>query len=131
MSGVCSYRDLKVWQKAMDLAVHGYDATSDFPAAERYGLTSQIRRAGVSIPSNIAEGHSRGTTALYIHHLRIALGSQAELETQLEIARRLKLIRPKAFETCSAEARVVGKLLNAIIKKLQPRMSNPTPAPSS
>jgi len=78
---VRSYRDLIVWQKAMDLVVQCYNLTKNFPNSELYGLTSQLRRAAVSIPSNIAEGHGRSSTKAYVNHLMIAHGSLMELET--------------------------------------------------
>ena len=76
-----SYRDLRVWQAGMDLVVRVYRLTQGFPTHELYGLTSQMRRAAVSIPSNIAEGHTRESSKEYLHHLSIAQGSLAELET--------------------------------------------------
>jgi four helix bundle protein len=91
---VSSYQDLVVWQKGMDLAVLCYRLTRPFPAEERYGMTSQIRRAATSIPANIAEGWGRGTTAEYIHFLRIAQGSIKELETLLLLCQRVDLLEP-------------------------------------
>jgi four helix bundle protein len=76
-----SYRDLTVWQAAMKLVKHVYEQTGRFPSNEQFGLTSQLRRAAVSIPSNIAEGHARESTKEYLHHVSFALGSLAELET--------------------------------------------------
>jgi four helix bundle protein len=87
-----NYRDLIAWQKAMDLVVAVYRATEQFPKEEIYALTSQIRRAAVSIPSNIAEGQGRGTVNEFTHFLRIAHGSLRELETQLLIAQRLEYL---------------------------------------
>src|ERR1700752_4865920 len=86
-----SFRDLLVWQKGMDLAVLVYKTTEKLPRSEVYGLTSQVRRAVVSIPSNIAEGKAVGGQS-YPHHLRIALGSEAELQTQIELAKRLDML---------------------------------------
>ena len=86
------YSELVVWQKAMDLVTDIYKVTAMFPAEERYGLSSQARRAAVSIPSNIAEGHGRKYTVAYINHLSIAFGSLMELETQIQIAARLGFI---------------------------------------
>ena len=79
-----SYRELVVWQKAFQLCTHVYGLTKRFPPEERYGLTAQIRRAAVSIPSNIAEGYSRNTKRDYLHFLWMANGSLAEIETQLD-----------------------------------------------
>ena len=89
MPPILSFRDLEVWQVSMDLALEVYRITASFPADERFGLTSQLRRAGVSIPSNVAEGHARKSDGAFLNHVRIALGSLAELGTQLEVATRL------------------------------------------
>jgi four helix bundle protein len=91
-----SYRDLIVWQKSMTMVTAVYEATRRFPAEELYGLTAQIRRAAVSITSNIAEGYSRNSTADYIRFLRIACGSLYELRTQLEIAVNLGYMKAAA-----------------------------------
>ncbi|MCY4529108.1 MAG: four helix bundle protein [Chloroflexi bacterium] len=85
-----SYKDLVVWQKGIDLVEEGYRLTARFPKHERYGLGGQIQRAAVSVPSNIAEGHERHHLNEYLQHLSIDLASLAEVETQTEIARRLK-----------------------------------------
>src|SRR5690242_16757979 len=95
---VKSYRDLVAWQKAMDLATLIYDVTHGWPREEMYGLTSQIRRAAVSIPSNIAEGQGRASTKEFIHHLSIARGSLLELETQVILSKRLGYIKSEAAE---------------------------------
>jgi len=84
-----SHRDLIVWQKGMDLAVAAYRLTASFPTDERYGLTSQIRRACASIPANIAEGYGRESAGAYAQQLRIAQGSLKELETHVELAHRV------------------------------------------
>lgn len=86
------FRELRVWQQAMSLVEKIYRLTQNFPREEVYGLTSQMRRAVVSVPSNIAEGHTRNHMKEYLHHLSISQGSLAELETQIEIAGRLKYI---------------------------------------
>lgn len=96
MATIRSYRDLEVWQKGMKLAEICYERTAGFPSREIYGLASQMRRAAVSVPSNIAEGHSRRTRQAYLNHLSIALGSQSELETQIELSSRLKFISAEA-----------------------------------
>ena len=118
------HRDLLVWQQAMDLAQAVYEATSQFPHEERYGLTSQMRRAAVSITSNIAEGSGRSTNADYNQFLRIAKGSLRELETQIELAKRLKLLPP---ETGALDqlATSVGKLLDRLIQSIARRSWNP------
>jgi four helix bundle protein len=87
-----SYRDLLVWQKGMDLVTLIYPLTKKLPSAELYGLTSQMRRAAISIPANISEGHIRRHTGDFIHHLSISLGSVAEMETHLEACVRLSLL---------------------------------------
>jgi len=87
-----NYRDLRVWQSGMDLVVMVYELSDKFPAKEMYGLTSQIRRAAVSVPSNIAEGHTRESTKEYLHHLSIAQASLAEVETQIRNCISLKVL---------------------------------------
>ena len=84
------FKDLAAWQRGMDLVAHVYSATRSWPSDERFGLTSQIRRAAVSVPSNIAEGHARTGSREFLHHVSIAFGSLAEVETQLLIATRLR-----------------------------------------
>ncbi len=88
-SEIQSYRDLKVWQRSMALAKELYRLTQAFPREELYGLTCQVRRAAVSVPSNIAEGHARKSTREYLNHISIALGSLAEMETQIVLAAEL------------------------------------------
>src|SRR3954467_1331773 len=90
-----SYRDLIVWQDSMDLVVSIYRITATFPKEERYSLTSQLQRAAVSVPSNIAEGHGRSRTGDYLRLLSVAVGSLSEVETQVQIARRLEYIIEK------------------------------------
>lgn len=118
-----SYRDLIAWKKAIDLAEAAYRLTAAFPAEERFGATSQIRRAAASVAANIAEGYGRGTRVSYLSFLRIARGSLRELETHLIIAERVRLapagdIR-RLLELCDEEARIlqglVGKL-EAIVR---------------
>jgi len=118
---VTSYEDLEVWQVAMNLAEAIYALTTEFPPEERYGLTAQIRRAAVSIPSNIAEGYGRDQTGSFVQFLRISQGSARELETQLKLAVRLKLVVPgdalPAQELCTS----VCKMLRSFIRKLDQR----------
>ncbi|MCL1689218.1 four helix bundle protein [Elizabethkingia anophelis] len=92
MTDIKSHKDLKVWQESMDLVTDIYELVQNFPAEEKYNLTSQIKRSSVSIPSNIAEGAGRKSNLEFIQFLNIASGSLSELETQLEIAIRLKFI---------------------------------------
>ena len=113
-----SHKDLIVWQKAMLLCEQVYLLTEHFPQREIYGLSSQIRRAAVSIPSNIAEGRSRGTTKDFSHFLRIAYGSASELETQLDLARRLELLNEEKLKSSTELLTEVSKMLRAMISKL-------------
>ncbi|MCL5062439.1 MAG: four helix bundle protein [Nitrospirae bacterium] len=117
---ITSYKDLIVWQRAMELVTAIYKLTENFPKSEIYGLTSQMRRAAVSIPSNIAEGKMRGTRKDYRHFLLNAYGSGAELETQIEIAKQLCFGRNIDFNEPSELLEEVMKMLNALIKNLKP-----------
>ncbi len=92
MSTLKSYRDLEVWSKSIDLVAQIYRASKAFPPDERFGLTSQVRRAAVSVPSNIAEGAARTTTGEYLQGLSVASGSLAEVETQIIVANRLEML---------------------------------------
>ena len=118
--GVTDYRELIVWQKAMDLVEEAYILTKLLPRDELYGLTNQIRRAAVSIPSNIAEGNSRHTTQDYVRFLSIARGSKSEVETQLEICVRLNYLSKDQIIPAFALCDEIGKMLNSIIQKLTP-----------
>ncbi|RIL09692.1 four helix bundle protein [bacterium] len=111
---VKSFRDLRVWQAGMDLVEQVYHLTQTFPAYEIYGLTSQMRRAAVSIPSNIAEGHTREHSKEYLHHLSMAQASLAELETQFEIAARLKYLSSEQLHQVLEQAASLGKQLYAL-----------------
>jgi len=117
---VYSYKDLIVWQKSIDLAVELYTLTDDFPRSEVYGLSSQMRRAAVSIPSNIAEGRRRGTRKDLTQFLRIAYGSGAELETQLLISRRVIKSDSAKYEKADLLLNEVMRMLNVMIKKVNP-----------
>ncbi len=112
-----SYRDLQVWRKGMDLAQRVYSTSDMFPRSEQFGLTSQIRRAAVSIPSNIAEGKSIGGRT-YPKHLRIALGSEAELQTQIELARRFQMLSDVEAEEIQRQIAEVGRMLTGLLKSL-------------
>ncbi len=113
-----SYRDLIVWQKSMVMVTAIYENTRRFPRDELYGLTTQIRRAAVSIPSNIAEGYSRNSTADYIRYLRIASGSLYELRTQLEIAINLGYIKAMGFHSIEEVQTEIEKMLSSMIRKI-------------
>lgn len=93
-----SFRDLEVWKKSMDFAISIYALTREFPQSETYGLSTQLRRAAVSIPSNIAEGSSRGSTREFIQFIHVANGSLSEIETQLELAVRLEYIPENSLQ---------------------------------
>jgi four helix bundle protein len=114
-----SYEDLEVWQLAMTLAEQCYELTKGFPREEVYGLTSQIRRAVVSIPANIAEGYGRDQTGNFIQFLRISQGSARELETHLLLSSRLKLAGADKVEPCRAMAVRVSKMLRGLIRSLE------------
>ena len=118
MGEVKSYRDLIVWQKAMQLVTDIYTATKSFPSDELYGLMSQLRRCAVSIPSNIAEGYGRNSTGDYKRFLQIAAGSVFELQTQIEIAANLKYISIEIFNTLFNLGKEVELMLLALIRKI-------------
>ena len=99
-----TYRDLDVWKSGMTLVEQCYRNTASFPQSELYGLTSQLRRAAVSIPANVAEGHCRGTTKAYANHVNIARGSHGELETCIELAFRLGLLPQTIGHDCLRRA---------------------------
>lgn len=113
-----SYRDILVWQQAMELVTAIYKSTETWPREEIYGLTSQIRRAAVSIPANIAEGYGRDTRGVYQQFLRIAQGSLKEMETHLLIAEQLGFIAKERAEPIMAMGESIGKLLRLLIRKL-------------
>jgi len=121
--GLKSYRELDVWMKGVDLVVAVYELTKSFPPEEKYGLASQIQRAAVSIPANIAEGYGRSHRGDYLHHLSIARGSLAEVETHLTIVVRLGLVTPERARDVWDCAQDVGKMLTKLIQSLerQPR----------
>jgi four helix bundle protein len=113
-----SYRDLTVWQKAMDLAEEAYRLSRLMPKAEEYRLTSQLLRAAVSVPANIAEGHSRGTRKDYANFINIARGSLAESETLLLLARRTGLLDEAQATKALTLANEVGRMLTALRRSL-------------
>ena len=114
-----SYRELIVWQKAVGLSIEVYQLTDNYPKEEIYGLTSQMRRAAVSIASNIAEGRFRGTKKDFCQFLRIAFGSGAELETQIEISKRILKMQGLDYSSVDTLLAEVMRMLNAMIEKLQ------------
>ncbi|MBD2393686.1 four helix bundle protein [Cyanobacterium aponinum UTEX 3222] len=113
-----SYRDLTVWQKSMDLVVICYQLTSQFPKTEIYGLSSQIQRAAVSIPANIAEGKGRNHLGDYIRHLSMANGSLKELETHLMIVGRLGYLKEQELKVTLNKCEEIGRMLHSLIEKL-------------
>jgi len=119
--GIRSYRDLDAWKTAMRLAEGCYKFTEGFPNREVFGLAAHIRRSAVSIPSNIAEGHSRRTRQAYANHLTIAMGSQAELETQVELAVRLGFGSSADAKQLLEDAAEVGRILNGLWSALRDR----------
>ena len=114
------YRNLQVWERAMELVVAVYVATDLMPDSERYGLVSQMQRAAVSVPSNIAEGHSRTHLGDYLKHLSYARGSLSELETQLELSVRVKRLSRENAKPCWALAQETARMLTGLIQSLQP-----------
>jgi len=113
-----SYRDLMVWQKAMALVTNIYRITKALPTEEVYGLTPQIRRSAVSIPSNMAEGYGRNSTKDYLRFLRIANGSLYELQTQLEICMNLEFITKQKFDESYEQSREIERMLSSLIRKI-------------
>ncbi|MGB3535496.1 MAG: four helix bundle protein [Microcoleaceae cyanobacterium] len=124
MLEVRSYRDLKVWNRAMDLVILCYQLTSKLPKTEIYGLSSQIQRAAISIPANIAEGKGRLHLGDYIHHLSIANGSLKELETHLLITGRLSYVKNSDLQPVLELSDEIGKMLNTLMKKLREKKNN-------
>ena len=122
MGEIKSYRDLDVWQLGVELAVDCYALTSRFPGDERFGLTGQTRKAAVSIPSNVAEGHNRRTPQsnnAYRNHISIALGSAGELDTQFEIALRLQYLSAGALRAANEKLDRVGQMLRRLQQSLE------------
>ncbi len=114
-----SYRDLKVWQKSVALAVECYQLSRRMPRAEMYGLSSQIQRSAVSIPANIAEGHGREHLGDYLHHLSVANGSLMELETHMLIAVKLTYLNSDDIKPILLHSGEVGRMLSGLISKLR------------
>jgi four helix bundle protein len=117
-----TFRELLVWQKSMALVTEIYQLTNAFPKEEVYSLTSQIRRSGVSIPSNIAEGYGRNGTKDYLRFLNIAIASLFEMQTQIEIAYNLKYINEIQFNKIFEESREVERMMGSFIRKINERI---------
>lgn len=116
-----SHRDLKVWQIALDMTETLYRTTVDWPKSEQYGLVSQVRRAAVSVPANIAEGAGRRTPGEFVHFIGIARGSLAELETLLIIARRLGYIEEPSFRAIMDDLFELGRMTTGLLKSISDR----------
>lgn len=122
-----SYRDLRVWQESMDLVEMAYRLTLRLPASEKFGLVSQMNRAAVSIPANIAEGHGSKHRGVYLNHLSISRGSLSELETYFELTVRLDLLKPESVAEVQSRCDSVGRLLGALIRALRTPVPRPSP----
>jgi four helix bundle protein len=122
---ISSYKDLEVWKLGVKTAEAIFILTSSFPAEQKFGLSSQMQRAAVSIPSNIAEGYARDGTGEYIYYLSVAMGSLAELETQLLIARNINLCKPEQINGIFGNLTSLGKMLKALSLKLKSKTAKP------
>lgn len=120
---VNSYRDLEVWQKGMDLVVACYEAAKNFPSDERFGLISQLQRAAVSVPANIAEGHGRTHLKEYLNHISIAYGSLMEIETHVQIAERLTYLSSESVGRLLSDTERLGRMLNGLKRSLESKLS--------
>lgn len=125
-----NYKQLRVWQNGMELVRRVYRLTRGFPRHEVFGLSSQVQRAAVSVPANIAEGHTRGTTKEFLRYVTIAHGSLAELETMFMAARDLQYIDAQSFDQladlCDATGKMLGALRRALVKKLRSQKDHNT-----
>jgi four helix bundle protein len=119
MGTIQSYRDLIIWQKSVTLVTKIYEVTGSFPASEMYGLTNQLRRCAVSIPSNIAEGYGRKSTADYKRFLQIGVGSLYEMQTQVEISFNLAYISKKQYDELMSLSIEIDKMMYSIIQKIK------------
>ena len=129
-SEITSYRDLGVWQRGIDLTLVAYGLAQRLPSSERYELSAQIRRAATSIPANVAEGHERRGKG-YLHHVRIALGSLAELETHVEVARRLGFLTDADLAALIKETAPLGRMLHGLRRSLVRRLLSKVAASSA
>lgn len=136
MAAIKSYRDLEVWNQTMDLVEQCCRLTERLPRSEEFGLRAQIRRAAVSVPSNIAEGNGRSTTGDYLRHLSIAHGSLMELETQILIVGRLEYLDATSVDGVLAQTDKIGRMLTSLARRLREHVrasvpSSPVPRPES
>lgn len=127
MSNIKSYKDLIVWQKSIDLVVAVYELTAQFPKEERFGLSSQMQRASVSIPSNIAEGSRRKSRKEYIYFTRISFGSASELETQVLVAKRLLFGKSLSYSKIDGLLDEVLRMLNKLLESLENKITTTYP----
>ena len=116
------YRQLIAWQKGMALIKDVYKVSAAFPKEETYGLTSQIRRAAISVPSNIAEGQGRDSTREFLHHLSMAYGSLVEVETQILIAGDLKYLTDSEIESILKQSAETGRIINGLMRSLRDKL---------
>jgi four helix bundle protein len=114
-----NFKNLKVWQKSVDLAVRVYHVTKEFPSEEKFGITSQMRRASVSIPSNIAEGTAKSTSKSFVNSLDISLGESYELETQAIIANLVGLLNKEQFTSLESDISEVQRMINGFISTVE------------
>jgi len=119
MGRMPSHRELKIWQRSMRWVQRIYEVSEDFPAREAYGLTSQLRRAALSVPANIAEGHGRRTEGAFARHLDIALGSLAEADTLLQVAVNLGYVTAQDHQTLRQELDEIRRMTYALYRKLK------------
>ena len=119
---ISSYQDLKVWQISMEITEEVYRLTQSFPKQEVYGLVSQSKRSALSVPSNIAEGHARDSTKEFLHYISIALGSLAELETQLILAQRLTYLERKDLDFILLKISEAGRMIRGLQKALKAKL---------
>src|SRR5262245_30497879 len=121
MAEIVSYRDLEAWQSGMELLLRIYDLASQLPQVERFELASQMRRAAVSVPSNVAEGQAYGPGRRYLHHVRVALGSVGELDTHIEAIRRIGYQTDKSLQQAVYLSAQTGRLLHGLERSLERR----------
>ncbi|MEP0007065.1 MAG: four helix bundle protein [Balneola sp.] len=114
-----TFRDLKIWQQSMELVTEIYRATSSFPEEEKYGLTSQLRRSSISIPSNISEGFGRNSQGDFKRFVNISMGSLFELQTQIEVAKNLEFISKEIFENLYDHSREIERMMSSFIRTLK------------
>ena len=114
-----TFRDLKVWDKSMKLVTKVYEKSKVFPSEETYGLTSQIKKSAISIPSNIAEGYGRDGKKDYLKFLNISISSLFELQTQIEIANNLNFLSQKEFDEIYEETKEIERMLSSFIRKIK------------